>query len=136
VVYYDPADLTKDVSIYRLNGSFLTVAYHRSDVAVNDTQTAREFNKEKARFVKANKKAAKANSRMDELARYYPAPEDAYEPEPGIIALDFTKKRHVEDGIVKERKVVGGYEEGGLQPDEQFMLKEMLKWPQRTDEEY
>lgn len=121
VAYYDPENLAKDVSVYRLDGRFFTVAAHLSDVAVNDTTTAREYGKEKARFVKAERKAAKAQQRMDELAvgQLYPSPEEVSIPEPGIVRPNFGQALQAEDGLVMSRRVVGGdfMPDGGQQAD-------------------
>jgi hypothetical protein len=140
VVYYDPENLTKDVSIHHLNGVFVTMARHTSDVAVNDTVTARTYRTEKSRFVKSTKKAAQARSRMDdiELGRLYPTPEETAVPEPGIIRPNFGLERHAENVIITGRAVANGgyeYEEGGLQPDEQHSLNLLHLVPRRTDED-
>lgn len=100
VAYYDPAQLTKPVSVYSLDGRFICTADHLGDVAFNDTQAGHEWNKNKSRYVKANKLAAKAEQRMTELevAALYPAAEGTEPPEPGVVHPNFGQRRRVVDG--------------------------------------
>ncbi len=134
VVYYDPADFTQDVTITRIDGAFITKAHHMADVGFNDTESAREWAKEKARFEKATKKANAAQIRMEaqELAALYPEAEAAEIPEPGIIALDFTRKR-LEQEQEPLPKVANG-EEGGLHVAERYM-NEVIQLPRRTEDD-
>lgn len=109
VVYYDPENLTRDVSVYRLDGRFYTVANHMVDVGVSDTVTAREYGRHKAGFVKDTKRAAERKKRMTaiEMAALYPSPEEVNIPEPGIVRPNFGQNLQVEEGLVTSRRVVG-----------------------------
>lgn len=114
VVYYDPENLAKDVSVHTLDGRFITTAQHKADMPViTSTADSREWMKEKGRYIKSNKKASKALSRMDDIASYYPkTSQDTHVPEPGIVRPNFGQSRAVVDGVVVDRrKIANGYEE-------------------------
>lgn len=100
VAYYDPAELTQPVTVYTLDGRFIARAEHLGDVGFNDTQTGREWGKNKARYVKARKLAATAERRMTDLevAALYPQPENTQPPEPGVVHPNFGQRRRVVNG--------------------------------------
>lgn len=131
-VYYDPANLAKDVSVYDLDGRFIAIAEHISDVGFNDTVTAGEYQKRKVRFNKSTTKAAEEKLRMDqmEVAALYPEAEAADIPEPGIIAMDFTRKRLEQEPLPK----VANGEEGGARAAERYM-NEVIQLPRRTEDD-
>ncbi len=85
--YYDPAKLTNQISVYTLGGRFVCRAGHRGDIAFHDTGQGREWQKNKARFLKASKKAAQAEQRMKalEVAALYATGEDVMPPAPGLV---------------------------------------------------
>jgi len=101
VVYYDPEDLQKDVFVYTLDHKFVCSAQWLPSVAFNDTEAGREWSKNKRRYLKAQKKAAQAQQRMDtlEMANLYPAPKHPQEPSPTVIAPEFKKtgRREIDD---------------------------------------
>jgi len=99
------------VTVHTLNGRFICQAEHQGDTAFNDTGVAREHAKNKARYRKANKKAADAQQRMTELevAAQYPQyldEEDAV-PDSGVVGGNFKQKKQVEDGEVVNREKDG-----------------------------
>lgn len=103
--YYDPENLQADISVFTLDGKFITNAEHKGGVAFNDTVTGREHAKQKQRFLKAQKVAAVAETRMNQMehATLYPEPEDVHIPEPGIVKGNFGQKRQVtESGEIVE----------------------------------
>jgi putative transposase len=99
IAYFDPENIAGNpVSVYTLDGRFLCTADHLGDVAFNDTTQAREWAKNKSRFVKATKLAGKADQRMNELevAATYPAAAEAPAvPQPGVVRGNFQQKRVV-----------------------------------------
>nr|VFK58243.1 MAG: Mu transposase, C-terminal [Candidatus Kentron sp. UNK]VFK68332.1 MAG: Mu transposase, C-terminal [Candidatus Kentron sp. UNK] len=104
-VYYDPEDMQLPVSVYSTDGRYLCQAERMPDTAFNDAEAAREYNKQKRRFVKAEKKKATAQQRMDSLAvadLYPEAQSPADIPPPGVVRGNFQQVRRVVDG-----KVVG-----------------------------
>lgn len=138
VVYYDPENLLNDVSVYRMDGQFISSAQHMADMAVITTTTdAREFHTQKARFVKANKKAGAALKRMDTLtsASYYPSPEEVSVPEPGIVRPNFGLRRNAEADLMPSLKVANGPDEE-LYSDEAHMLRFMDYLPRRIEEDF
>ena len=112
VAYYDPEELTSPISITTLDGCYVGLAEHRGDAGFDDTQQGREWGKNKARFVKATKKAAEAERRMQELevAAQYPEVEGTPLPDPGVVGGQFGQKRQVINGEVVDsaRQVVNG----------------------------
>lgn len=139
VVYYDPENLAKDVSVYRLDGRFLTVARHLVDVGVNDTTTGREYARLKAGEVKATKKAAEKRQRMDALtvAQLYPSPEEVSIPEPGIVQGNFKQRLEAREGLVTSRLVANGMAEpdDDLRADERQILIELNARPRRISDD-
>jgi len=93
VVYYDPENLQQDVHVYTLDHKHICSAQWLPSVAFNDTEAAREWSKNKRRFLKAQKEVAKAQQRMDtlEMAKLYPSPQSPEEPSPSVIAPEFKK---------------------------------------------
>ena len=132
--YYDPEDLVKAVSVYALDGRFIAQAEHLADTGFADTATAREWQKNKARKLKAQKKAARAERRMNQLevAAAYPEAEEGTPPDPGVVAGNFGQKRQVDE----LRRVVGGEppvpEDEGLSPVDRFVLENMEPWKKET----
>ena len=131
--YYDPEDLAKAVSVYALDGRFIAQAEHLADTGFADTATAREWQKNKARKLKAQKKAARAERRMNQLevAAAYPEAEEGAPPDPGVVAGNFGQKRQVDE----LRRVVGGKPPmgpvGPSQTDE-LILKLHERWKKET----
>ena len=128
--YYDPEDLAKALSVYTLDGRYLAQAENLDDVGFADTTAAREWQTNKARAVKAQKKAARAEKRMSELevAAAYPQASAPPPPDPGVVAGNFGQKRQVN----KLRQVVGGgppadSEEGPSEFD-QLILEKLPQW--------
>ena len=82
--YYDPEDLAKPVSVYTLDGRYVGRAEHLADTGFADTAAAREWQKNKARRLKAQKKVARAERRMKDLevAAAYPKAEEGAPPDP------------------------------------------------------
>lgn len=89
VVKFDPADLHNTVWVYSLDGVFLAEAECTSAKAFGDRKAAREHNKARRQWMKAQKAAAKAQLTMNaqEAARYQPEFEEEDRPEPKIIEL-------------------------------------------------
>jgi len=96
VAYYDPDNLAAEVAIYSLDGRYLTQAQHLPGTGFNDVEAGREWAKNKARFLKAKKKAGAAEKRMSDLERaaLYPS----IKPEPGsppperkVVAAHFAR---------------------------------------------
>jgi hypothetical protein len=110
VAYYDPEDLSQDVHVYDLDGKYLCDAQHYPTVAFNDTETAREWNKNKRRKLKAQRLAAKAEQRMSDIeaATLYPSPEGGEDPTPQVLRPLFGGTGRVEiddeDKLSPERK--------------------------------
>ena len=67
--HFDPENLAGGIHVYSLDGRYLFAADHQATVAFNDTTTAREHAKFKQRRIKANKAAAAAETRMNDLER-------------------------------------------------------------------
>ena len=91
VVYFDPENLQNDVQVYTLDGNFICEAQWLPGAAFNDVEAAREWNKNKRRYLKAQKETAKAQQRMDklEMARLYPSPTVPDQPKAAVIAPTF-----------------------------------------------
>lgn len=103
IAYYDPENLETSISVYSMDGRFITTADHQATFAFNDTSAARETYKFKRRIQKAQKKIADDTVRMNELERaaLYPATDDVVIPEPGVVQGNFKQKRQVqEDGTI------------------------------------
>ena len=93
-VWYDPENLSAAVSVTTLDGRHLGIADCLEDVGFSDKTAAREWSRNKSRFVKAEKTAAKAQERMTaaELAAIYPEPKEAPDPpDPGVVRGTFRK---------------------------------------------
>lgn len=69
VAHFDPEDLHAGVHVYSLDGRYLFETADMTSHAFNDTEGGREWNKNRARMVKATKKSAEAASRMSKLER-------------------------------------------------------------------
>ena len=132
--YYDPENLAKPVSVYTLDGRYVGRAEHLADTGFADTAAAREWQKNKARRLKAQKKAARADKRMKDLevAAAYPDAEEGTPPEPGVVAGNFGQKRQVD----QLRRVVGGEpppeDEEGLSAVDRFVLENKAAWNRET----
>ena len=106
IVYFDPENLTKKITVQTLAGKFICTAEHMGDVAFNDKAAASEHNKNKQRFRKATKKAAAAQQKMNELeiAALYPAGADDNKERKfgnGVIRGNFKQKNKLIDDEVK-----------------------------------
>jgi hypothetical protein len=104
VAYYDPENLQNDAHIYTLDGQWICDAQWLASVAFNDTVTAREWNKNKRRKLKAQRQVAKAEKRMNaiELAGLYPSPDSPEMPSPSLMQPVFggTGRKEI-DGVSK-----------------------------------
>ena len=133
-VYYDPEDLAQPVSVSTLGGRFVAHAEHLANTGFADTAAAREWNRNKARKLKAQKKVARAEKRMKDLevAAAYPDAEEGTPPEPGVVAGNFGQKRQVD----KLQRVVGGEtpreDEEGLSAVDRFVLENKEAWNRET----
>ena len=132
--YYDPEDLSRSVSVSTLDGRFVARAEHLADTGFADTAAAREWQRNKARKLKAQKKAARAEKRMRDLevAAAYPKAEEGTPPDPGVVAGNFGQKRQVD----KLQQVVGGEtpreDEEELSAVDRFVLANMEGWKKET----
>ena len=104
VAYYDPEALSSPITVTTLDGRTICHAQHLEDVGFADTSAGREWSKQKSRWVKATRKAAEAESRMNELevAAQYPEAEAAEIPEPGVVGGQFGQRRQVVNGEIVE----------------------------------
>ena len=133
-VYYDPEDLSRSVSVYTLDGRYVARAEHLANTGFADTAAAREWQRNKARKLKAQKKAARAEKRMKDLevAAAYPEAEEGTPPDPGVVAGNFGQKRQVD----KLQQVVGGKtpreDEEELSAVDRFVLANMEGWKKET----
>ena len=103
VAYYDPENLDKPLQVYTLAGQFICAAERIADTGFNDTEAAREWSKYNRRRMKALKKIAEDQVRMNalEIAAHAPdAPDDLEIPEPGVVRGNFRQKTRVQDGRV------------------------------------
>ena len=100
--FYDPQDLTADVTVFSLDGRRVCEAQHLGDVAFADHDTAKEHGKNKRRYVKAAKKMAAAERRMKQLetAARYPKAKEAEPPQPGMVTANFEQSLKVANGGV------------------------------------
>lgn len=135
VAYYDPQDFQKDTHIYTLDGRHICDAQWIPSVAFNDTETAREWTKNKKRYLKAQRAAAKAESRMShiEMAGLYPSPDKPEEPSPKVINTDFKKsgRPEIDDWSEEDRQQAQQLAVGA----EDYILKLHEKWQQEKKEE-
>lgn len=69
VAHFDPEDLHAGIHVYSIDGRYLFETADMTTHAFNDTEGGREWNKNRARMVKATKKSAEAASRMSKLDR-------------------------------------------------------------------
>jgi len=63
VAHFDPENLHGGAHVYSLDGRYLFEVKHMTAVGFNATEDGREWNKNRARMVKATKKQAEAASR-------------------------------------------------------------------------
>lgn len=96
-VYFDPADLTKPVTVYATSGLRLGEATRLADAGHNDTGAAGEARKVRKRQQKAWKKEAQDAARIDALvaAEQYPVAAPAEIPAPGVVSAKFGGGRRV-----------------------------------------
>lgn len=129
VAYYDPESLTKPVAVYTLDGRFICRAEHLGDVAFHDTAAGREWAKNKSRWRKAQKIAAKAEVRMNELevAAQYPQAEAPQPPEPGIVQGNFAQRLRVANGDLVGGEDLSPERESAFNAQVFSMLDEMKK---------
>lgn len=66
-VYFDPDNLTKDIHICLLDGSFVGCAQYQPSVAFIDKQAGKQYAKARASMLKAEKKAADALTAMSTM---------------------------------------------------------------------
>ncbi|MEJ1402531.1 MAG: transposase domain-containing protein [Candidatus Sedimenticola sp. (ex Thyasira tokunagai)] len=87
VVRFDPEDLHGTVHVYTLDSRYICTAECIEATGFGNTEAARSFNRERQRFVKATKLAAKAETRMDamEVADRLPQMEEAEIPESKVV---------------------------------------------------
>lgn len=92
-VRFDPADLHADVHLYTMAGKYLGPATCLSPAGFGDTIAARSHNRERNRYKKATKLAAKAERQMTaiEMARHLPAQEPDAPPEAKVVELSFAR---------------------------------------------
>ena len=98
--FYDPQDLTADVTVFSLDGRRVCEAQHLGNVAFADHDAAKEHGKNRRRYVKAAKKMAEAERRMKklEVAAKYPKAAEAEPPEPGVVTANFEQSVKVVNG--------------------------------------
>ena len=111
--YYDPENLKAPVTVLDPDGRLACVAKHVGDVTFNDTAAAGEHARNKRRYVKATKVAAKAQKRMKagKAAALSPKPEGAEPPEAGVVAPNFRQQVQVAGGDVVAPPPVEEYTE-------------------------
>ena len=121
--YYDPENLKVPVTVLDPDGRLACVAEHVGDVAFNDTAAAGEHARNKRRYVKATKIAAKAQKRMKagEAAALSPKPEGAEPPEAGVVAPNFRQQVRVAGGDVVAPPPVEEYTEEQRRFDERVI---------------
>ncbi|MEJ1381373.1 MAG: transposase domain-containing protein [Candidatus Sedimenticola sp. (ex Thyasira tokunagai)] len=87
VVRFDPEDLHGTVYAYTLDGRYLCDCECIEATGFGNTDAARSFNRERQRFVKATKLAAKAETRMTamQVADQLPQVEQAETPNPKVV---------------------------------------------------
>jgi len=102
-VYFDPADLSKPVTVYATSGLRLGEATRLADAGHHDTDAAREVRRTRKRQQKAWKKEAQDAARIDALvaAEQYPAAAPTDIPAPGVVSARFGGGRRV-DGATGE----------------------------------
>ena len=100
--YYDPEDLKAPVTVFSPDGRLACIAEHIGDVAFNDTAAGKEHARNKRRYIKAAKAAARAEQRMTSLeaAALSPRREGVEPPEPGVIVPNFGQGLKVVNGEV------------------------------------
>lgn len=135
VAYYDPANLQQDIHVYRLDGRHICDAQWMPSVAFNDTETAREWAKNKKRYLKAHRTAAKAEKRMShiEMAGLYPSPDTPQEPSPAVIKTEFTKtgRPEIDDWREEDNRQAQKLAVGA----ENYILQLHEEWQQDKKEE-
>ena len=67
VVRFDPESLHESVYVYTLDGRYISIANCIEATGFGNTEAARSFKKQRQRFMKAHKIAAKAELAMDEM---------------------------------------------------------------------
>lgn len=110
VVHYDPENLAADVYLYSLDGRFLCKAEHYGAKAFHSTDASREHAKFKARRIKAQKAAADAATRMDELERaalYAAAQEKPADPAPADPKVVRANFKRVADPVRDAQRATG-----------------------------
>ncbi|MDA0148823.1 transposase domain-containing protein [Vibrio sp. LaRot3] len=89
VVRFDPQQLHDSVYCYTLDGRFICEAECIEKVAFNDKSAAREQDRNRKQFVKANKQALAAKKRMgiNEAAARLPTTEEPEVPETKVVEI-------------------------------------------------
>ncbi|OED43586.1 hypothetical protein ACH42_09750 [Endozoicomonas sp. (ex Bugula neritina AB1)] len=89
VVRFDPQSLHDEVYCYTLRGIYVGKAGLWEAAGFGDTETARIYNKHRRQFIKAEKAAAKAERKMDdvELLARLPKPDLPASPAPGASRI-------------------------------------------------
>lgn len=100
VVRFDPQQLHQDVSVYRLDGRFITQAECIQAAGFGDFTTGREVNRARKRYLKATKEAAAMLKKMDvikaaELMPQTPAPDPSH---PNVVEGVFQPRKMVVNG--------------------------------------
>ncbi len=87
VLRFDPEDLHGTVYAYTLDGRYICNCECVEDTGFGNTEAARAFNKERKRFIKATKLAAKAETSMEamEVADRMPQVEQPEIPESKVV---------------------------------------------------
>lgn len=89
VIRFDPQRLHDSVYCYTLDGRFICEAECIEKVAFNDKTAAREQDRNRKQFVKANKQALAAKKRMNikEAAALLPETEEPEAPETKVVEI-------------------------------------------------
>lgn len=87
VVRFDPEDLHGSVYAYTLDGRYICAADCIEATGFGNTDAARAFNRERKKFIRATKVAAKAETRMDtiEVANRLPQTVPTDIPNPKVV---------------------------------------------------
>ena len=101
-LYYDPADMTKPVTVYDLTGHRICLAAWVPDVGFLNSAQASQHGKQKRRSLKAKKQELKAALGMSEIeaAALTPTLEGAEVPQPGVIVPNVSQQLMVVNGGV------------------------------------
>ncbi len=118
VARFDPDNLHKEIHIYSLDGSYITVASCFEAAGFGDTQAARSHNRARREMVKANKTIAKAETRMDALEVAEFLPQSKASPLPNAGAVKMLKPKLSQSREPQQRE---------LTAQEQTLHEELMK---------